>query len=366
MSKLFGILILLIQLVLLTFAYESKAAPYCRAIIQTQELESLFSQLRDSNTSLLKPIETTNKFVGPVRPEMLDLKFIEQKNYPHHHMIQKDGISWASKHWLAPFAPIGDISTMVQIFGPKVSQLLGFHQIDSDTILVPKVSLLNQKIKIINQILKIKGIEPIAIRLQEVPADSAFSVKKFILLFATEAALPIAESGAFAFHDISFHLSEIGLPNVLVKYAKDRAQLVMQIDAFMQREGSDADKVAWKKVRGYEASAIDILGNIVAVYLKSPLYKRSYLEPQFNNGSSPLQVLILRMKRYKIHPETIEKFLAELSPQQQQQYRGLLAERMGVEINTDAQPGKTYQEILYDLIEQTMIDRINELRTALQ
>ena len=366
MSTHLGILILIIQLVLLSFAYQSKAAPLCHAVLQTEKINHWLQELKDPETSHLKPIDVQPNSSTQALPSYLHLKFVEQDHYPHHHMIQKEGPHWDSLHSLAVFAPIGDITNMAKIFGPKVSQLLGFHQINSNTILIPKVHLLNKKIQVINKILELKNIDPIEIQFQEVSSESALSVKKFIVMFADETALPIAATGAYALHDTSFHLSEIGLPKSIVRYAQDRAQLVLKLNDFIKMHGSESDKTAWKQVLNYEAGSIDTLGNIAVIYLKKTGFKRAYIETQFNNGSSPLQKLIARMKHFKISADLIENFIQQLPPEQLKKYQGLLANRMSLKIDIKDRNDPKYKNLLYDQIEQSMIDRIDQIKLALQ
>lgn len=143
-------------------------------------------------------------------------------------ILKKTGDYWMSTYTPAPDNYQGDPRWFPILFGGRTAAHFGFKKINDTIMTAPTADTLNQTIQHLNVVLSKKGHEMIEIKFHESGMEAEEGVK-FLRNFVSKTSLPIARSGHYAVHDISYHALAILLPKVILDGARMRAEILLRL-----------------------------------------------------------------------------------------------------------------------------------------
>lgn len=147
-------------------------------------------------------------------------------------VLEKISSSWGTMYTPDSLNYQGDPRWFPAIVGSQVASHLGFFQTSNTAMLGPTAEYANHAISKINR--SLGRLDHIHIRFRETgeePLDGAEYLVDF-----RERVLPIAESGHYATHDLSYHFASILYPEYVLKIADTRIDLTLGFEKWVHAE----------------------------------------------------------------------------------------------------------------------------------
>lgn len=199
-------------------------------------------------------------------------------------------LAWASTKQLSTaFTPQGDPRVPIYFLGSKIASKLGF-KIYTDPkypfqliMEVPGANLLGSHIFEINQVLKARGLEPIAY----LPVKADILTSKEILDLSlsgtgdTLLQFPYSDSNSNAPHEITFHIGALAYPHKFFKRAHQITRHTSNVAELLKARASEfgkeagtirriADQLITERTHEIDVALADILGLLSELKQASP------------------------------------------------------------------------------------------------
>lgn len=155
---------------------------------------------------------------------------------------------------------LGNPQTLPAIVGPKVAWIFGFRKIDDLTMTVPDAEALNHGIRLLNKKLKLMGYPQIRWRFYQTEGSDADA--DFISNFV-KFQKPLARTGAVALNDLSYHTSEILLPDEFSKGLQTQIRWALEGERFGRSLSPNSHQShQLERLIFTSAKRLDLLGNL--------------------------------------------------------------------------------------------------------
>lgn len=241
--------------------------------------------------------------------------------------------------WSSIYAPLGydrqgSALAPYMILGHDLATVLGFHENDRGELLVPVPRTFDMRLARFNQFLKARGLQMIRISLYEQPQPTILS---YLKQWAERTAIPVAAGRTnHTVHDISYHYSNILLPNAVAHILQIQAMIasswivfngldstslaaraiVGKIDILSTSANFMVGQVGKKNLAMQISEALDI--KIAADARMSPFLTLEHAQAMsdYLHATSPLEFFEAIVKRYERVPtENFKRWAAQTHPE---------------------------------------------------
>lgn len=150
-------------------------------------------------------------------------------------ILEKTGELWDSSYTPVRDNYQGDPRWFGMLFGPQVSYHFGFRKLADNMITAPTAKTFNAKITEFNKKLRDIKEEPIGLRVHEAKPSVEEGIEYLKNVYENNS-LPLASSGHYAVHDLSYHLMAILTPKNVIDGVKSRIGVLLRLKEKLDRD----------------------------------------------------------------------------------------------------------------------------------